>query len=288
MATFMRAVTLSLIAGCLAMAGCRKSVDYMSAARLDRGLVFCLDGVGGYNIGPRWVRDGLDEGGCQCAVYIFNWGYGPAGMFVADIMDETGNKKRAAELARLIENYQGFYPGRPVYLIGHSGGGGMVIFALEEMKPGTRVDGVFLLAPAVDPERNLAPALRHVSGQCLVTYSPADFALMGLGTSVFATMDRKHTVAAGLVGFKMPRGLSPDDQAQYRKLRQAGWDPSFFKKGILGGHMSWSSPWFAREFIAPVLRGEPASPVFQPVEKPRDAQGGASTASATGGRGGRP
>jgi len=276
---------VAMVACCWA-AGCSAEVDYLSSARLDRGMVFFLDGVGGYNIGPQWVREGLDEGGVESANYIFPWGHGPAGMFVADLFDESGNRKRAAELARLVESYQRFYPGRPVCLIGHSGGAGMVVFALEEMTPAAKVDVVFLLAPALDPGRNLAPALRHVRRYCFATSSSADFPLMGTGTSIFGTMDRKHTVSAGLVGFHLPDDLSPDDRMAYRKLRQARWDATLLARGHLGGHMGWSSTAFAREFLAPILRGEDPSPIFKPVAEDADDSQDSSRA-ATSGEGGQ-
>jgi len=275
-----------LVVACCFAAGCSAEVDYLSPARLDHGLVFCLDGVGGYNIGPQWVREGLSEGGVEWATYIFPWGHGPVGLFVADLVDTSGNRKRAAELARLVENYQQFYPGRPVCLIGHSGGAGMVVFALEEMKADTRVDLVFLLAPALDPGRNLGPALRHVRRYCFATCSAADFPLMGTGTSLFGTMDRKHTVSAGLVGFHLPQDASPGDRAAYRRLRQAKWDATLLAKGHLGGHMDWSSTAFAREFIAPILCGADPSPIFKPVVE--DADDAQQTSMATpGGEGGR-
>ncbi len=258
-------IAVTLLLSLFWATGCSKPVDYMTPERLDQGLVFSLDGVGGYNWGPRWLRKGLDEGGVKSGICIFSWGHGPAGMFVADIWDTEGNQRRAAELAALIENYQRSYPGRPVYLVGHSGGAGMVVFALEKLKPGCQVNGAFLLAPALDPQRNLAPALRHVRRYCFTTYSPADVPLMGLGTSLFATMDGKHTVSAGLVGFRMPENLSAADRKEYAKMRQAGWSKTFLKKGHLGGHMDWSSTTFAREFLAPIMLGKKSSPAFEPL-----------------------
>jgi len=280
-------VSLAAVLTVCFAAGCSNGVDYLSPVRLDQGLVFCLDGIGGYNIGPQWVREGLDKGGVASAIHIFEWGHGPAGMFIADLVDETGNRKRAAELARMVENYQRFYPGRPVYLIGHSGGAGMVVFALEQMSTDTQVDAAFLLAPALDPGRNLAPALRHVRRYCLATSSPADFPLMGTGTSIFGTMDRKHTLSAGLVGFQVPKDLSPGDRADYRRLRQAKWDAKLLATGHLGGHMGWSSTAFAREFIAPVLRGEEPPAIFKPVTGNAEDTPQASGAALVG-KGGEP
>ena len=257
----------AMLAALAATSGCGPSVDYMSAERVCNGLVFSLDGVGGYNWGPRWLREGLEEGGVKYGIYIFDWGHGPAGMFVADLWDVEGNKKRAGELAELVERYQKSYPGRPVYLIGHSGGGGMVVFALEEMKAGVQVDDVFLLAPALDPDRNLAPALAHVRNRCYVTYSKADLGLMGLGTTIFTTMDGKHKAGAGLVGFNMPAELSEGERVQYGKLLQAGWEGSLLKVGHFGGHMGWTSAGFAKEIIAPILLGREAGPIFKPMEE---------------------
>jgi len=265
-----RLVVALVVAAC-AVSGCATNAQYMGAERLEHGLVVSLDGVGGYNWGPQWLRDGLNQAGVRSAIYIFDWGHGPAGMFLADLMDESGNREQARELARMVENYQRYYPGRPVYLIGHSGGAGIVVFALEAMKSTTQVDGVFLLAPALDPDRNLAPALAHVRQNVYVTHSPADVALMGLGTSTFGTMDRKHTVSAGLVGFRIPTNLSAADARQYAKLRQAEWKPDLLSKGNLGGHMSWTTSAFAREYIAPIVLGRPASPIFQAAVAPATA-----------------
>lgn len=207
-------------------------------------------------------------------------------MFLADLMDEAGNRKRAAELARMVENYQKYYPGRPVYLIGHSGGAGIVVFALEAMQNGAQVDSVFLLAPALDPDRNLTPALAHVRNHLYATHSAADLALLGLGTSTFGTMDRKHTISAGLLGFRVPDVLSADEQQQYLKLLQAGWQPNLLTKGNLGGHMSWTTASFARQYIAPVLLGLDVPPLFKGIAEPQEISAGVSDSRFVGRGGG--
>jgi pimeloyl-ACP methyl ester carboxylesterase len=272
------------------LGGCRTNADYMVPERLDHGLVFCLDGVGGYNVGPQWLREGLDAGGVPCAIYVFDWGHGPAGLFLADLLDEAGNQRRAAEMARLVKNYRKNYPGRPVYLIGHSGGAGMVVFALEAMAPDVMVDAALLLAPALDPGRNLAPALRHVRNGCYTTHSAADFPLMGIATSAFGTMDRKHTVSAGLVGFRLPENLSEADRREYAKLRQAKWELELLAKGHAGGHMGWSSSWFARQYLAPILRGDEVPAIFKSVleESDEDQVARTTPAAEQGGQTGCP
>lgn len=52
--------TLSLVllaAALCAAPGCAAGdADYLVPARLQNGIVFCLDGIGGYNWGPQWLR----------------------------------------------------------------------------------------------------------------------------------------------------------------------------------------------------------------------------------------
>ena len=141
------------------------------AERLDAGLVVSLDGVGGYDWGPRWIRAGLDEAGIKSAIVIYDWSQGPAGLWVGDLVDEQRNRESAQDLARIITSYMATKPGRPVTLIGHSGGTAVVVWALEALPAGVKVDRVILLAPALAPDYNLAPAcaasrphVRHVLG----------------------------------------------------------------------------------------------------------------------------
>ena len=99
-------------------------------------------------------------------------------------------------------------PGRPVTLIGHTGGGAMAAFMLEALPAGVQVDRACFLAPALSPGYNLAAALRGVRDTAYATHSWIDFGLMGLGTLALGTMDRRHRPSAGLVGFRLPQGIS--------------------------------------------------------------------------------
>ena len=59
-----------------------------------------------------------------------------------------------------------------------------------------------LLAPALSPEYDLTAALRAVSREMVVFWSPLDIFMLGMGTKVFGTADRVRTAGAGLVGFR--------------------------------------------------------------------------------------
>ena len=248
------ALALALLS--LAAGGCQTDQQrWMTPERLDAGLVVSLDGVGGYDWGPRWIRAGLDEAGIKSAIVIYDWSQGPAGLWVGDLVDEERNRESAQDLARMITSYMATKPGRQVTLIGHSGGTAVVVWALEALPAGVKVDRVILLAPALAPDYNLAPALRAVKSRMYVMYSVADVGLMGAGTAVFGTMDREHSVSAGLVGFEMPKDASDDQRIQYAKIRQVRWTPSMLGQGNWGGHMAWTTSWFARNYIAPILTG---------------------------------
>lgn len=243
---------------------------YMTAERLNAGLVVSLDGVGGYNWGPQWLREGLDEAGLKAAIVIYDWSMGPKGMFVGDLVDQGHNREAARELARMVATYIETKPGRPVTLIGHSAGAAIVLWALEDLPKGTQVDRAILLAPALAPDYNMAKALQAVRRHLYVMYSPADVGLMGAGTAVFTTMDGQHSVSAGLVGFKLPRDLPIEQQREYAKVRQVGWSFGLMKMGSYGGHMGWTTTRFAREFIAPILKGasDPGEPLVTLIPAP--------------------
>ena len=275
----------ALALGALAAHGCGGATpSYVTRERLENGLVVSLDGVGGYNWGPRWLRTGLDEAGVQTAIVIYDWSKGPTGLFVGDLVAKERNLAAAHDLARLVTNYAAAMPGRPITIIGHSGGAAVVVWALEVMPAGRQVDRAILLAPALARDYDLSPALKAVRTRMHVMYSYADVGLMGAGTAVFGTMDRQHTVSAGLTGFSLPP--APEDSAQYLKIRQVSWNLDLMKLGHMGGHMGWTSTRFAREYLAPILRGEsdPGEPLL--VAKPVDpADGGGTHAAKPAGQG---
>jgi len=253
----------------LVVCGCATSShSYLTQERLETGLVISLDGIGGYDWGPRWLRTGLDEGGVLAAIMIYDWSKGPGGLFVGDLVDENRNHAAANDLARTIATYVAAMPNRPVTIIGHSGGAAVAVWALEALPKDCQVERAILLAPALAPTYNLSRALRAVRNRMYVMYSSADVGLLAAGTAVFGTMDRHHSVSAGLVGFEAPDNLTSEERCEYAKIRQVRWTLDLVRTGHLGGHMGWTTTRFAREFIAPILieKSDPGEPLLRDVQ----------------------
>lgn len=268
-AVALRAVCVALVAAAFlaSVAGCQQTNErmYVTQQRMDTGLIVSLDGIGGYDWGPRWLRSGLDEAGCTSAIVIYDWSKGWTGFWIGDLWAQERNHAVARDLAHLIMSYEAAEPGRPVTIIGHSGGGAVVVWALEALPDDCKVERAILLAPALSPDYDLSKALRAVRSRLYVTYSHGDVGTMAVGTEALGTMDGKHSVSAGLTGFSLP--AQPADIQQYAKVRQIGWTWSQWKITDWGDHMSWTTTRFARDYLAPIIAGktDPGTPLV-PVQ----------------------
>jgi pimeloyl-ACP methyl ester carboxylesterase len=229
----------------------------LSATGDGRGLVLVADGVGGLELcgtGLRYVMGALKR---PCAVRVVPWGHG-FGRWYADLT-HTGNRDaRAREMAAEVAAFRASAPGAPVFLVGKSGGSGVVVAALEQL-PADSVEAVVLLAPALSPSYDLSHALSAVRREMVVFWSPLDVFILGLGTKVFGTIDRVKTWSAGLVGFRPPWAPGDPRGAGYRKLRQVRWHPEMARTGYLGGHIGPDNPAFLKKYVVPLLRVAEAS-----------------------------
>ncbi|MFO0837477.1 MAG: alpha/beta fold hydrolase [Phycisphaerae bacterium] len=242
------ALALTVLGGCYGPARIR------SDARIQRGIVYVLPGIEGPS---RWNRDivyGLAEGGVGSAIEVYDWTTGLPGGFVFNLASYERNLRQAAALARKIVAYRERYPGRPVYLVGHSGGAGIAIMAIEALPPGRQIDMAILLAPALSPEYDLRKALQRTRHGVVNFYSELDLGLLGVGTTIFGSIDREHGASAGAVGFDVPSALKAADRELYDgKLRQVKWSPQMRKMGVSGTHSGWTSRSFVRDYLAPLI-----------------------------------
>lgn len=220
----------------------RMDAEANTHARRERGKTWLLDGVGGDNRLPRRCRRGLLHAGMPEAMEIFNWQLGWAGMWIGDVICERRNRYQVALLRRRVRDYQREYPDRPIRLIGHSGGAALVTWCLEKMPPGSVADAI-LLSPALSPGYDLTAALTAVKRQVIVIHSPLDIWMIGLGTLMVGTVDRRWCVSAGVTGFR-------ESDA---KLRQIRWSPKMMKLNWYGGHNSSASTSFSSRVLAPML-----------------------------------
>ena len=189
--------------------GCTKydvGTKYTSAQRVDQGLVVILPGIEGESGANRDIRKGLNDAGIPYALLIYRWGAmmpGPAGMLINQT-NVSRNHRVGQELAEQVAQYQRNHPNRPIFLIGHSAGGGIAVFTLEELakiKGAKPIEGAFLLSASISADYPLDGALRMVRRGIVNTYNPEDH-LLKEGTGAFGNVDGGRGDSAGRTGFK--------------------------------------------------------------------------------------
>jgi len=217
-------------------AGCANNTAFATEERLAKGLVVILPGIEGVSPLNENIRRGLDSAGCDRALFIHAWGAPLPGVgMMINQMDALGNRLRANGVVRLITDYQDRYPGRPVHVIGHSGGGGIAVFAAEALPDGRAVDGLVLLSASLSQGYDLAKALTHCRCGIVNFHNPADTGLLGVGTTVAGNVDGVRGPSAGLNGF----------QRTYPRLWQVR------VTGGLDPHAAATRPAYVRRRVAP-------------------------------------
>jgi pimeloyl-ACP methyl ester carboxylesterase len=222
------------------------------AGMVKPGVVFVVGGVGGLGIlGPvaHWK---LPQAGVAHEVRDFVWTHG-RGQIFKDLQDAPYLVAQAEELARQVQAVKEKEPERPVYMIGRSGGAGVVL-AAAGMLPPNMLERIVLLSAAVSPTYDLRLAFRATKGPIVSFYSRHDWFTLGWGTTQFGTMDRVYGASAGKTGFVVPADLSPHDRALYQRLEQIPWSSNMILEGHLGMHHGTSMPGFISKEVAPWLK----------------------------------
>ncbi len=251
-------LAISSHSGCAAIgAKSPPTSELMSPERLQHGYTVVLAGVSGDADSDNKIVHGLMDGDVPTAIDIHDWTRGPF-MPLHNLRDLKRNRLRAREVAGKIVEYQRRYPGRPVHLMGYSAGAGMAVLSLEALPPNHEVTNAILLAPILAPGYDLRLALSRTRNGIHSFYSRFDLpVLVGLST-LLGTMDGRHTMAAGAVGFHPPDGLSPSEAEYYdAALTQHHFSLDMLPLGNFGGHSGWTSLAFARERLAPLLIPQP-------------------------------
>lgn len=167
------------------------------------------------------------------------------------------NRTQARVVAELIINYLRDFQGQPVHLIGHSAGAGMALFVLEHVTKEQAVTSVTLLSAAVSRRFDVERLLDRTTAGIWNYYSPLDLPTVGIGTLLFGTMDRRHAVSAGALGFLTQTGnsmLPGDSQHQRPRLNQIAYQKNMAKSWNFGGHFGSTNAVFVRDNIAPICR----------------------------------
>jgi len=215
---------------------------------LKKGLVIVLPGIEGSSSLNKDICKGLREGGVKYAVELYDWTVQvPVFGYVYNQRAEGRNRTKAVEIATTILHYQRAHPGKPVIVVGQSGGGAMAVWIAEAMPAGTKVDGVILLAASLSPQYMLDVALSKSDRGIVNFYSAKDWVLLGVGTTVVGTMDGSHTSSAGKVGFDVSASKA------YSRLYQITWTPKMAETGFKGTHLSSGAEPFIASYIAPLV-----------------------------------
>jgi pimeloyl-ACP methyl ester carboxylesterase len=201
--------------------------------------------------GREWFGDayrGLRDGGVEAAIRVHDWS---GAELASNLSDHSRNRAAAAAIAADLAVYRAEHPHNPIDFVGYSGGGGLAIMVLEALPPDVRIRNVILAQPAVSCDYHLSPALQHVDGRMVNFYCPSDWVILGAGTTVFGTIDRKHAASAGKQGFDLQAAV-PDDRLR-GVVQQYPWSWDMFWTGHAGGHMGICRRGWNRRYVAPFL-----------------------------------
>lgn len=230
--------------------------DLQTEDRLQKGYVIILPGIEGYSPFNRNVAQGLLDAGVPYAIEIFDWTkrilFWPT--FIYNLRSRRLHEQKSKEIAAKILDYQRTYPNRPVYLIGHSGGGGMCVLTLECLPRETTVSGIVLLGAALSPGYSLRPALQHVDRRIWSFCSWGDLFFLGIFTTTCGTVDGRHSPSAGMVGFQC-QALEDEERVKFEEIP---FQASYVRDGNLAGHFGFTSSRFVRKHVAPLLLSCPA------------------------------
>jgi pimeloyl-ACP methyl ester carboxylesterase len=214
----------------------------------DAPLVLFLPGISDFRGLERRLVRGVVASGMNANVEVYTWPAYNAGL--GALMNYARNQQEAKHVTQIMRDARAAHPRQPIYVIAHSGGCGIAVWALEGLPAGERVEQVVLLAPALSPGYDLSAALGHVRGK-MYAFTSREDPVLGVMTKTFGTIDRVSTEAAGLNGFVRP--ASADAKLYAEKLSPMPYQPEWAGLGHMGDHIGSLEPKFAQDVIAPLL-----------------------------------
>ena len=222
--------------------------------RLDRGLVIVLPGIQGKSNIESSIARGLEDAGIDMAIEVYDWTTGFWFLFPYHLRALRRNRREAARVAQRVLVYLNQYPDRPVHIIGHSGGAGVALLAMEVMPAGVKATSLILLAPAVSASYDLGRASEHVEFAVWNFFSWFDLLFLVAGSLILGTLDGRHVVSAGASGFRSDAAPGPQ-AADGCRLRQKPYVARMLRSWNFGGHFGCTNRVFVSEWLAPLLEG---------------------------------
>jgi hypothetical protein len=216
-----------------------------SPLRRRRGLAVILGGIEGPSLVQHAMAAGLLRGGWRGAVRIERWNAGvPLIRCALNLMSRARHERTSDALVRTILEHRREYPQSPTVILAVSGGCWIAVRALEKLGSATPVDAVTLLAPAISRAHDMDASLRAARAGILVVRSPYDLVLLGLGTTLLGTSDRRFGWSAGSQGFA----------AADERLGERLWRRTDVRYGYFGSHCTVIAPRFVAHEITPWMR----------------------------------
>ncbi len=216
--------------------------------RRRRGVAFVLGGIEGPSVAQVRVARGLVLGRWRGAIRIVEWNRGwPLVRPLVNLSSRTRHERESDNLVAAIREHRATYPMTAICLIGQSGGCWIIVRALEKLATaGETVDAAVLTVPAISPRYDLSRAAAACATRIVSTHSRFDWVMLGVGTTVLGSADRRWGPAAGLVGWTHENSA--------KAVRALFWTPAWARLGHLGGHCTSAAPRLIARYIAPVFR----------------------------------
>ena len=126
----------------------------------------------------------------------------------------------------------------------------MALLTAAALPAGRQLTGIVLLAAAVSPAFDVSHAATKVRTAIWNFYSWFDCFFLIFGTTVCGTMDGKHGVSAGAVGFRGPRAA---ELSAAGRLIQVPWNWRMLGQFNPGEHFGCVHRVFVAEQIAPLI-----------------------------------
>jgi len=231
--------------------GCASMQSRMAPSRLQNGYTIVLPGIDSAGPETQNIVWGLSDSGLNTAVEVDDWTTGTVALALIHLRNEPRNRQEAQRIAGKIVGYRNQFPGRPVNLVGFSGGGALICYILEALPAEHQVDSVVLLAPAISPFYPIDKLLPKTRRGIWNFYSPLDISLSTVGTTVAGTMDGYHGASAGAAGFVTFDGGGSKSGGP--RLHQIRYQPAMLREGNYGGHFGPTCFQFVHSHVAPLL-----------------------------------
>lgn len=224
--------------------GFRRYENETAPSQMELGYTIILPGIEGRSRANSNIARGLRRGGLAGAIEIVDWTTGWFSLFVVHLRCQTRNRSRAAQIAAQIVEYQAKYPGRPIHLIGHSGGSGMIALVVGQLPEGCQITTATLIASALSSSFPISELTVKTEKGVWSWSSVLDIPLLVVGTTIGGTFDGKHRPAAGAIGFRCADS----------KFHQRWFRPCMIADGHWGGHFGATSKQFvSRQVVRPLL-----------------------------------